>query len=379
MLWKEELSSRRRTCMLIVTHACNLNCSYCYESHKKNAFMNSELAKEIISSEAQFVKNSDDFDELAIDFMGGEPLLNFSLIKKTVEWLENGAIHVPWISYSTTNGTFIYDDVKAWLREHKHSFVLSASYDGTQKMQTFNRGNKEVDLDFFHELWPHQPFHMTISKETLPFLAQGVLDMQQRGFLVEGSLAQGVNWTKQDAKTYRQQLSILKDAYLKNYALKPFNLLTRFLDIDISATSQQEKWCGTGKHMVAYDIDGKKYGCHMFTPLVLDQRALAVEDVDWDSPKVITDDFCNNCVLKRFCPTCAGFNYRYRDNLASRDKRWCTMVLAEALTACEFQIERLAKMVSLEPLDAKYAKAALQAHAILRQLDFQRSNSPYSI
>ena len=41
---------------------------------------------------------------------------------------------------------------------------------------------------------------MTISKETLPFLAQGVLDMQQRGFLVEGSLAQGVNWTKQDVK-----------------------------------------------------------------------------------------------------------------------------------------------------------------------------------
>ena len=129
MLWKKELSSRRRTCMLIVTHACNLNCGYCYESHKKNAFMDSDLAKEIISREAQFVKDSDDFDELAIDFMGGEPLLNFNLICKNVEWLEGGVINVPWITYSTTNGTLLSNDVKAWLREHKHSFILSASYD----------------------------------------------------------------------------------------------------------------------------------------------------------------------------------------------------------------------------------------------------------
>lgn len=345
---------------------------------KKNAFMDSDLAKEIISREAQFVKDSDDFDELAIDFMGGEPLLNFNLICKNVEWLEGGVINVPWITYSTTNGTLLSNDVKAWLREHKHSFILSASYDGTHTMQTSNRGNKEIDLDFFHELWPHQPFHMTISKETLPFLAQGVLDMQQRGFLVEGSLAQGVNWTKQDAEIYRRQLSLLKDIYLKNHALKPLNLLTRFLDIS-SICQPQEKWCGTGKHMVAYDIDGKKYGCHMFTPLVLGQRALVAENVDWDSPKVIVDDFCNSCVLQRFCPTCAGFNYRCRGNLASRDKRWCPMVLAEALTACEFQVGRLATMDSLEPLDAEYAKAALQAYDILRHLDFQKSNSPYLI
>ena len=38
--------------------------------------------------EAKFVKDNDDFDELEIDFMGGEPFMNFSLIKEIVEWLE---------------------------------------------------------------------------------------------------------------------------------------------------------------------------------------------------------------------------------------------------------------------------------------------------
>ena len=97
MDWDFEPSARRRTCMLIVTHTCNLNCSYCYETHKKNAYMDVNSAKEIILREAQFVNDSDQFDELQIDFMGGEPLMNFPLIKEIVEWLESGVISVPWI------------------------------------------------------------------------------------------------------------------------------------------------------------------------------------------------------------------------------------------------------------------------------------------
>ena len=103
MEWDFEPSERRRTCMLMVTHACNLNCSYCYETHKKNAYMDVNLAKEIILREAQFVNDSDQFDELQIDFMGGEPFMNFPLIKEIVEWLESGVISVPWICFATTN------------------------------------------------------------------------------------------------------------------------------------------------------------------------------------------------------------------------------------------------------------------------------------
>ena len=44
-LWEDEHSGRRRICMLMITHACNLNCSYCYESHKRNSYMTTEQAK----------------------------------------------------------------------------------------------------------------------------------------------------------------------------------------------------------------------------------------------------------------------------------------------------------------------------------------------
>lgn len=87
-IWDKEHSGKRRVCMLMVTHACNLNCSYCYESHKNNAYMSFEMAKDIILREADFVSQSDRFDEIQVDFMGGEPLMNFPLIKQIVEWLK---------------------------------------------------------------------------------------------------------------------------------------------------------------------------------------------------------------------------------------------------------------------------------------------------
>ena len=384
MDWGFEGSTRRRTCMLMVTHACNLNCSYCYEPYKKNVYMSLDLAKEIISREAQFVRESEQFDELEIDFMGGEPLMNFPLIKEIVEWLEDGAIAVPWVCFATTNGTLLNDELKDWLRVHKKTINLGASYDGNSKMQSTNRATDkyDIDLEFFHELWPNQPFHMTISKETLPTLAEGVLDIQGKSYKLEAALAEGVDWKIEDALIYREQLSILKDAYLKNTALTPFDKLIRFVDVfDLPATEKvQTKWCGTGKYMATYDIDGKKYGCQMFTPLVLGEgKELSADAVEWDSPELNADDYCKNCVLRNFCPTCPGFNYKNRGHLAVRDKRWCPMVLAEALTACEFQVELISKMDKLDMQDAHHGKVALQAYEVLKYLDIEKSKSPYVI
>ena len=384
MIWEIGFPKRRRTCMLMVTHNCNLNCSYCYEAHKKNVYMDVNLAKEIILREAQFVKDSKDFDELEIDFMGGEPFMNFPLIKEIVEWLEGGVIDIPFICFATTNATLLTDEIKNWLREHKQTINLGASYDGNSKMQSTNRGTDKhnIDLEFFKKLWPHQSSRMTISKETLPMLAEGVLEIQGKGYKIDAALAQGVDWTMDDAIIYREQLCILKEFYLKNTALTPFNRLTRFVAvIDVSDKEKvQEKFCGTGKQMATYDIDGKKYGCHMFTPLVCGKdKSFLVDAVEWETPESTADEYCKACVLRNFCPTCAGFNYKYRGHLAIRDKRWCPMVLAEAMTACEFQVERVAMIDKLDEQDAQHGQAALKAYKILKDFDIEKSQSPYTI
>lgn len=380
-IWDEVRSGRRRICMLMITHSCNLNCSYCYETHKCDSHMTVEQAKSIIAAEAEMILNSPDYDELQIDFMGGEPLVNFDLIREIVEWLEADSIGVPWICFATTNATLLNDERKQWFREHSTSISLGASYDGTGNMQSRNRGTDryDIDLDFFHELWPEQGFQMTISRETLPNLAAGVLYVQRKGYDLNAALAQGLDWTKEDARLYREQLCILKEAYLKDTSLTPLNRLTRFISVHDAPKSEyrQIHGCGSGHNMVTYDINGQRFGCHMFSTIVLGNKAIGTDEIDWDDPELMVDPYCETCVLRQFCPTCPGFNYKYRGALNVRDKRWCPMVLAEAMTACEFQVERIAMIENLTQEDAEHAQLAIQAYEVLREFDLEKADSPY--
>lgn len=60
-------------------------------------------------------------------------------------------------------------------------------------------------------------------------------------------------------------------------------------------------------------------------------------------------------------------------HFASRDKRWCPLVLAEAMTACEFQIERIAMMDNLSAEDAEHAQTAIKAYNVLKHLDLEKA------
>ena len=369
----------RRTCMLMVTHGCNLNCTYCYEKFKNaGKKMSLELAMEIISREMAMVKESEQFTELEVDFMGGEPLLRFDLIKAVVEWLESEPQPVPYICFATTNATLLTDEMKEWFRQHRQTIMLGASYDGLSSLQSENRGEKSthVDLEFFKELWPEQGFKMTISKESLPYLFESLKVAAERDYRLDASLAQGVDWNLHDAEIYLEQLRKLKDYYLENMNLMPSNLLTRMLVGLGERRSEQLKFCGSGVHMCTYDVDGTKYGCHMFTPIVLNERALPLDKFDgWDDGAKLTARECEGCGMSRWCPTCIGFNMLTRGDVTKRDRRWCAMMAVQAIVCCEYQLEAFSKFIPAHDLNeegAKVVSAALSAYEYLKNVDFRK-------
>lgn len=375
-------NSRRRTCMLMVTHACNLDCVYCYESHKDERRMSFELAQAILRREEAFVQHDPRFDELEIQFMGGEPLMNFDLIRQVVEWLRERPLSVPFICFATTNGTLLDEARKAWFRRHRDLVWLGVSLDGSLDSQRSNRGAAAgaVDFEFFHEVWPEQAMKLTVSKDSLARLAEGVVEAQRRGFRLAASLAQGVDWTDADAELYLAQLRSLAATYLDSPELSPINLLTRPLHGLAAPSPRQKQFCGTGTHMCTYDVDGRTYGCHMFAPIVLGEaRALELARIDWTSRTIAEDARCTTCLLKDYCPTCMGFNFRFRGSLAARDPRWCRMVLAEAIASCEFQIRVLAsRRDSLNEDEAKHGQSALDAYPLLSTLSSPGSSAPFS-
>ena len=341
-------AKRRRGCTLVITHSCNLNCVYCYEKYKDEHYMPLELAKEIITKEFEFVKNSPDFDEIEFDFMGGEPFVKFDLMKEIMEWTWSQKWEVPYIFFTTTNGTLITDEIKQWLVKHKERFVVGISYDGTEESQDMNRTNcaSKVDLDFFLKTYPEQGAKMTISPDSLKNLASGVIYLIEKGAKnFSANCGYGQVWSEEDKKEFRKQLMILADYYLEHPNVETIPMFARRIGLLTIERDPKQKWCGTGIQMITYDVDGKTYPCHLFTPLVLGtQKAAELQKkMDFSSKEVNTDPFCADCSLLNICPTCYGFNYRDTGNIATREKTMCELFRIQTSVLAYYTQELLRK------------------------------------
>ena len=113
---------------LHVAHTCNLNCTYCFASqgkyHGKEALMSLEVACRAIDF---LVENSGTRRNLEVDFFGGEPLMNWDVVKKTVAYarsIEESA-GKNFRFTLTTNGMLVDDEVIEFANREMHNVVLS--------------------------------------------------------------------------------------------------------------------------------------------------------------------------------------------------------------------------------------------------------------
>ena len=205
-------------CMLMVTHSCNLNCVYCYEKHKSGAEMSFEVAQNAIREEVEFIRNSKGrFSKFQIDFMGGEPLLNYKLIKRVVEWLEECDFGIPYTCFASTNGTVLTEEMKGWLKEHKKLVRVGLSLDGLSEMNARNRSSSNVDVSFFTENWPSERVRLTLFPDSISLLAKTVRELNGRGIPFVVVPAEGIEWTSDAVKRYKGELAKLVLDYQTNY------------------------------------------------------------------------------------------------------------------------------------------------------------------
>lgn len=92
---------------------CNMLCVYCYEEDKTSEYTWDEV-KALLDNIVKYNKDK----EFEIEYLGGEPLLAFDIIKQATEYLEN----IPSINVAgymiTTNGTILTDDIIKWLQDN---------------------------------------------------------------------------------------------------------------------------------------------------------------------------------------------------------------------------------------------------------------------
>lgn len=336
--------TKRKTIMLLVTHRCNLRCSYCYEPKNTAHDMTVPQAKRYIEDVVQSLDES--YDDFEVQFMGGEPLLRFPFIKGVSEWLWNESFPKPLAQvFAPTNGTLLNDEMKAWFSENKERICLGLSFDGNRIMQDINRSNSyaNVDLDFFLTTWPNQTVKMTLSPETLMMLYEGVTELQLMGFkYLTADLAMGmdIGWDTRHLSVLNEQLSRLSDFYLAHPEIPCMSMLN--LDLSLVGQSNSEtKRCGCGETLVCIDYDGKQYACHLFSPVTASkEQALASQRLDFRDYTAFQSKMCKDCLLNPICNICYGMNFLCNRDVTKQSPFFCHAFKIQFLANCAFQYRR---------------------------------------
>mgnify|MGYP004638225485 FL=1 len=345
---------RAKTVLIILTHSCNLGCSYCYEHHKNAEKMSIEMAKEIIEKE---MLEQDGLDR-EFEFFGGEPFLEFEMIKELYDFLNNCTWDKRWIVQFTTNGVLVHGEIQKWLKERSDKIRLGLSADGTREMHNANRSNSYDLIDFAFFAEAGTDIKMTVSTETLPHLSEGIIHLHNLGFTSIGAnLAFGIDWSDDvNVAVFSNELMKLADFYLKNPDVHPSDILNMPIDtIYPGSRSYATRFCSAGVELAAYEIDGTRYPCHTFAPISagpeIAKKALGIEFVD----KISLDEFdekCRQCIVASICPNCYGINFSTTGSIYSKDDSYCRMIKVQFLVNANFRYRQyLAGMLDLKPED----------------------------
>lgn len=328
-----------RNIILILTHCCNLNCSYCYEHNKSGNCIDLETAKKIIEDEM----NSDDGYDREIEFFGGEPFLEFEKIVELHNFLSSREWNKRWITMITTNGTLVHGEIKEWLARNQDTVKVALSADGTPEMHNINRSNSydKIDFEFFAKT--NSVVKMTVSAKTLPNLSEGIKYLHKLGFeVVRANLAFGIDWSDKDnLSIFASELSKLADFYIENPQLRPSDIMDLPIeDINPQSRSYASRHCGAGVELVAYEIDGTAYPCHTFAPVsVSDDIAKKSLELTFESEICMEcfDEKCRNCIVANVCPNCYGINFSTTGNMYSKNEDFCRMTKVQFLANAYFK------------------------------------------
>ena len=334
---------------LLMTYRCNLDCKYCYIHTKRSKDMTLEKAQFIL--EPFLMKGN----RLDIIFVGGETLLAIHVIRPLIEWVKARKWESDYRFFGSTNGTLLTADLKEWLTLNKQVLTLGLSYDGIPATQLENRGNDNIDVDFFIKTWPYQSIQMTINSESVGQMAEGIIYLLDKGAAVHPNVAfEEKEWTDAQVAEYGRQLNKLIPYYQKHkdaYLISQFSHNLNEYAYNIEHPKEQVEVCGAGHGYQVFDTDGLSYPCHILSPLVLNGSKLQrIKEGVVSKIESFAGARCSTCPFTSSCPTCIACNYLYRGCFQKRDATHCRIMKTEVRACIKNEVIRLKneKIISSE-------------------------------
>lgn len=327
---------------LHIAHDCNLACKYCFaeegEYHGRRALMSFEVGKKALDF---LVKNSGNRVNLEVDFFGGEPLMNWQVVKDLVAYgrsLEE-PYHKKFRFTLTTNGILLNDEVLEFANKEMANVVLSI--DGRKEihdlMRPFRGGQGSYDsiVPKFQKVAKSRDqmnyyVRGTFTRNNLDF-SRDVLHLADLGFK-QISVEPVVAAPEDDYALRQEDIAGLCEEYDKLAAEllnrkkqgKGVNFFHFMIDLEGGpCVAKRLSGCGSGTEYLAVTPWGDLYPCHQF----VGKEEFLMGNVDEGITRTdIRDEFktcnvyakekCKSCFAKFYCSGgCAANSYNFKGQI----------------------------------------------------------------
>lgn len=337
---------------LHIAHDCNLRCEYCFASqgdfNGDKSMMSLEVGKKALEL---LIKNSGNRRNLEVDFFGGEPLMNFNVVKELVKYgRELELIHNKNFRFTiTTNGLLLDDDNIDFINKNMHNVVLSI--DGRKEVNDNMRktisGNGSFDIivpKFLKlvKLRGGKDYYVrgTFTSKNLDF-SKDVLKMYELGF-DSISVEPVVTKPEHDYAILEKDLEIvlseyeaLSKEYLKlNKEDTKFNFFHFMIDLNQGpCLIKRVVGCGAGVEYLAVTPEGDLYPCHQFVGDTDFKMGTVFEGItntdireNFKKANVYSKEECSECWAKFYCSGgCHANAYNFNNDINKPFNIGCEM------------------------------------------------------
>lgn len=342
---------------LHVSHDCNLRCKYCFAGQGGYGGQKKIMSLEVAKAAIDFlIERSQGRRNLELDFFGGEPLMNFDVVKETVSYArrlekEHGKV---FRFTMTTNGVLLNDEISDYLNKEMNNVVLSL--DGRREVNDAMRPNAAGKGSYDTIVPKYQRFvakrgdkdyyvRGTFTKQNLDF-TKDVVHMASLGFdqvSVEPVVSDPqlpFSIREEDLpRVFEEYDTLAKELLARKRAGDRLNFFHFMLDLDQGPCAiKRLRGCGCGNEYAAVDPDGGVYPCHQF-----------VGQPEWQMGNVLTGEYnlqmkdrfahttvydkpsCRTCWAKFYCSGgCNANNQQYEGD-----------ILQSHTLSCELEKKRL--------------------------------------
>ena len=366
---KEKTSGVVKALCLHIAHTCNLNCSYCFASqgkyHGERAVMSYEVGKQALDF---LIANSGTRRNLEVDFFGGEPLMNFDVVKQLVAYARSvEKEHGKNFRFTlTTNGILVDDDVIDFANREMSNVVLSL--DGRKEIHDRYRvdyagnGSWERIVPKFQKLVEARGGKNYYMRGTFthanPDFLKDIQVMLDLGFN-ELSMEPVVCAPGDPSELTEADLPIVLDQYEKLAELmlerkragKPFTFYHYMIDLTGGPCIYKRiSGCGSGTEYMAVTPWGDLYPCHQFVGEdkyklgnIWDGVTNTEAQNEFACCNVYSREECRDCWARLYCSGgCAANAYHATGSVKGVYKYGCELFRKRMECAIMVQVAEMA-------------------------------------